>query len=175
MCPWGPLLTPGLGARRLFLQITYQTSIFLINNEWTKLSACTLCTLHNRCLWYWFTNNKSSCGGQHWLLYDIPGQHLPRCWVKLPNFIQHWGYGFRLFSSPLEMNVRMQVSNDLVLHDPLFTPSSKISPFLAKSFHLWCLFPALYNPNPLSAVLSKPQKFTNFLDCTHFTKNVLIC
>ena len=64
---------------------------------------------------------------------------------------------------------------------PCFTWSStsllpllRFPQFLAKSFHLWCLFPALYTPNLLLVVLPKLQRFTSFLDCTLFTKNVLI-
>lgn len=54
-------------------------------------------------------------------------------------------------------------------------PLLRFPPFLAKSFHLWCLFPALYTANLFLVVLPKLQRFTSFLDCTLFTKNVLIC
>lgn len=97
-------------------------------------------SLYSRCLWYWLTSNKSSYGWQHWLFYDIPGQQALA--QALPNFIQHWGYGgsgFSLHHSKWMSGQKFQMTLFyMILY--LFTPSSKTPPFLAKSFHLWCLF-----------------------------------
>jgi hypothetical protein len=115
--PWHPLLTTGLRAsssKLLIKLVIFLKKIKINEQKWVLvLHAYFLIKCSdNRCLWHWSPAISIVMTNQYWLLCEIPRRCLPKALNKISQFPYHSDLWGQVFYWPLEMDVRMKVSND---------------------------------------------------------------